>query len=123
MTALAKKKWRVIVIGDSLLKGTEGLIRPPDPRHREVYCFPGAWVREVARKLPDLVQPSVYYPLLVMQVGGDEITERSPKAIKRDFMALGRLVEGSGPQVVFSSIPSVAGKNTERDRKPHLVNR
>jgi len=58
-----------------------------------------------------------------MQVDGHEITERSPKAIKRDFRALGRLVEGSGAQVVFSSIPSVAGKNTERDRKTHLINR
>jgi len=58
-----------------------------------------------------------------MQVGGDEIMERSPKAIKRDFRALGRLVEGSGAQVVFSSIPSVAGKSTEMNRKTHLVNR
>jgi len=56
-----------------------------------------------------------------MQVGGDKITEGSPKAIKRDFRALGRLVEGSGAQVAFSSIPSVAGKNTERDRKTHLI--
>jgi len=37
--------------------------------------------------------------------------------IKRDFRALGRLVEGSGAQVVFSSVPSVAGKNTERTGK------
>ena len=57
-----------------------------------------------------------------MQVGRDEVTERSPKAIKRDFRALGRLVEGSEAQVVFSSIPSVAG-DTERGRKTHLVNR
>jgi len=45
------------------------------------------------------------------------------KAIKRDFRALGRLVEGSWAQVVFSSIPSVAGNSTERGRKTHLVNR
>jgi len=75
------------------------------------------------KKLPGLVRRSDYYPLLVMQVGEDEITERSPKAIKRDFRALGRLVEGSGVQVVFSSIPSVAGNSTERGRKTHLVNR
>jgi len=31
--------------------------------------------------------------------------------------------EGSGAQVVFSSIPSVAGKSTERGRKTHLINR
>jgi len=52
-----------------------------------------------------------------MQVDSDEIEERRPKAVKRDFRALGQLVEGSGAQVVFSSILSVAGKNTERDRK------
>jgi len=57
-----------------------------------------------------------------MQVGEDEITERSPKAIKRDFRALGRLVEGSGVQVEFSSIPSVAGKSIERGRKTLLIN-
>ena len=85
-------------------------------------CLPGARVRDVAKKLPGLVRPSDYYPLLVMQVGGDEVAERSPKAIKRDFRALGRLVEGSGAQVVFSSIPSVAGNSTERGRKTHLVN-
>jgi len=58
-----------------------------------------------------------------MQVGRDEIMERSPKAIKRDFRALGQLVEGSGAQVVFSSVPSMAGKSKERGRKTHLVNR
>jgi len=58
-----------------------------------------------------------------MQVSRDETAERSPKAIKRDFRALGRLVEGSGAQVVFSSIPSLAGNSTERGRKTHLNNR
>jgi len=71
-------------------------------------------------KLPGLVRTSNYYPLLVMQIGGDD---RSPKAIKRDFRALGQLVEGSGAQVVFFSTLSVAGKSTEMDRKTHLINR
>jgi len=123
MTALAKKKRRVTVIGNPLLKGTEGPICEPDPSHREVCCLPGARVRDGARKLPGLVRPSDYYPVLVMQVGGDEIAERSPKAIESYFRALGRLVEGSGAQVVFSSIPSVAVKSTERDRKTHLIDR
>jgi len=33
-----------------------------------------------------------------MQVGGDEITDRSPKVNQWDLRALGRLVEGSGAQ-------------------------
>jgi len=88
-TVLAKKKRRVILIGDSFLRGTEGLICRSDPSHREVCCLPGAQVRDVAKKFPGLVRPSGYYPLLVMQVGGDEVAERSPKAIKRDFRPLG----------------------------------
>jgi len=70
-----------------------------------------------------MVRPSDCYALLVKQVGADEIAERSLKAIKRDFRALGKLIEGSGAQAVFSSTPSVAGKNTERDRKTHIINR
>jgi len=63
------------------------------------------------------VQPSDYYPLFVMQVGGDEIMERNPKAIKRDFRALGQQLKDRGEQVVFSSVLSVARKSTERGRK------
>ena len=85
-TASIKKK---IVIGDSLLKGTEGPIWRPDPLLREVCYLPGAWVKDVKRKLPTLVEPSVYYPLLIFQVGSTEVASRSPRAIKRDFGALG----------------------------------
>jgi len=122
-TASAKKKRRVIVIGNSLMRRTEGLICRPDPSHREVCSLPGARVRDVAKKLSGLVRSSDYYPFLVMQVAGNETGQRSPKAIKRGFRALGRLVEGSGAQVVFSSIPSVARKSTERGRKTLLINR
>jgi len=51
-TASAKKKRRIIVTGDSPLRGTEGPICQPDPSHREVCCLPGARVRDVVKKLP-----------------------------------------------------------------------
>ena len=86
-----KKKRRVIVIGNSLLRGTEGPVCQPDPSHWEVCCLPGAWIRDFARKLPGLVWPSDYYPLSVTQLDSDEIAERSPTVIKRDFSALGGL--------------------------------
>ncbi|PKU42613.1 protein broad-minded- hypothetical protein [Limosa lapponica baueri] len=54
------------------------------------------------------------------EVGSDEVV-RSPRAMKRDFRTLGRLVKGSGEQVVFSSISPVAGNdeghNQENIRK------
>lgn len=108
-------------MGDSLLKGTKGLVCQLGPSHREVWCLPGAWVRDITRRLLRLIQPSDYSPLLVAQVGRDKVDEKSPRAIKKDFKALGQLVEGTGAQVVFSSIPSVAGKNAKKNRT-HLVN-
>ena len=48
--------------------------------------------------------------------------KRSLKTIKWDFRGLGRLVDGAGVQVVFSSIPTVAGRGTERTQKAHLLN-
>ena len=97
--------------------GTEGPICRPDPLHREVCCLPGGRVNDLKAKLPTLVRPKDYYPLLVFQVGSDDITRRSPKAMKRDFRSLGKVIKGSGAQIVFSSIPSVGGMDEEEYRR------
>ena len=89
------------MIGDSLLRGTEGPICRSDPSHREVCCLPGARVRDIARKLPGLVQPSDYYPLIVVQVGSDEVRDRNAQASKRNFRALERQVKGHTSSVLL----------------------
>jgi len=62
------------------------------------------------KKLPGLVQPSNSYLLLVMQVGGDEITERSPKAIKRDFKTLGLWLQDQEHRLCFLQSHQWQGK-------------
>ncbi|XP_066848127.1 uncharacterized protein [Anser cygnoides] len=119
-TSSVKKDRRVIVMGVSLLKGTEGPMCRPDPTHSEVCCLPGARVRDLAKKVKCLVQPTGYYPLLVFQAGNDEVTMRSPRAIKRDFRALGRLLKGSGAQVVFASVLPIGG--IAADKRSHHIN-
>ena len=89
----------------------------PDPSQREVCCLPGARVRDVARELPGLVPPSDYYLLLVMQVGRYEIGEKNPKAIKRDFRALGQLVEGLGHRQCFLQSHQWQGQTLGGTRK------
>lgn len=81
-------------MGNSLLRETEGPIRQPDSTHRKVCCLSTAWVRDIIRRLPSLVCPSDYYPLLIVQVGSNEVDERSLRAIKWDFRGLGQLVDG-----------------------------
>ncbi|XP_053857559.1 uncharacterized protein LOC128820755 [Vidua macroura] len=121
-TSDIKKERRVIVVGDSLLRGTEGPICRPDPPHREVCCLPGARVRDITETLPGLIQPSDYYPLLILQAGSDEIEKRSVRAIKRDFRALGQVVNRTGAQTVFSSVPLESEKNGESKRRAHIIN-
>ncbi|KAK4815696.1 hypothetical protein QYF61_006679 [Mycteria americana] len=53
-TTSTRKRRRVIVVGDSLLRGTEGPICRTDPPLREVCCLHGARVKDVTRILPSL---------------------------------------------------------------------
>ncbi|GAB0179160.1 hypothetical protein GRJ2_000381300 [Grus japonensis] len=122
MTIPTKKKRRVIVVGDSLLKGTEGPICRADPPLREVCCLPRARVKDIARKLPSLVHPSDYYPLLLLHVCGDEAETRTTKAIKRDFRLLGQSLKDSGAQVIFSSLLPVEGSNGGWNRRTQSIN-
>ncbi|RMB89236.1 hypothetical protein DUI87_34385 [Hirundo rustica rustica] len=122
-TSKIKKKRRVIVVGDSLQRGTEGPICQRDPSHREVCCLPGARVQNITERLPALIQPSDYYPLLIVQAGSDEIEKRSVKAIKRDFRALGQVIGRAGAQVEFCSVPLVAEENDEQNRRTRTINK
>jgi len=49
-TTSTRKKRQVIVVGPSLLRGTESPKFQADPPHREICSLPGAWVRNIARK-------------------------------------------------------------------------
>ncbi|PKU43543.1 suppression of tumorigenicity 5 [Limosa lapponica baueri] len=82
-TTSTRRKRRVIVVGDSFLRGTECPIWQVDPPHREVCCLPGAWVKDVTRKLLGLVWSSDYYPLLIFHVvaGSDSGRNRQIQAI------------------------------------------
>ena len=112
----------VIVIGDSLLKGAEGPICRPDSLHREICCLPGAQIKDVRKKLPSLVRPSDYYPLLLFQEGRDDIGRTALKTMKKDLRDLGQQVKGSRAQVVFSSIPPVVGNDEELNTMGQQIN-
>ena len=92
-TASVRKGRRGIVVGDSLLWGTEGSICRPDPTCREVCCLPGAWVRDTSKNLSGLICPSDYYPLLIVQASNSKVTERSLRIIKKDFRGLQQLMD------------------------------
>lgn len=77
-----RKERQVIEVGNSLLRGAEDSIHWTDPSLMEVCTLPGAWVQDITRKIPSLVQPSEYYPLLLFLVGGNESTIPLLRAVK-----------------------------------------
>ena len=81
-----------------------------------------SWVRDITRKLPQLVRSTDYFLLLILQVGSDEIAQRSLLIMKRDFRGLGHLVQGAGVQMIFCSTPSGAVKDTEWAWKAQVMN-
>lgn len=78
-----KKIRRVVVIGDSLLRGMEDPVCQPHPAHKEVW-EPG----EITKKLPSLAWPT-HYCSLVFQVDTYKVPARL-RMIKWDLRAFGQ---------------------------------
>lgn len=121
-TTSPRKQRRLRGVGDSLLRGTEGPRCRTEPPLREACCLPGARVQGSTGKLPSLGRPTGYCPLLLFRLGGNEAATHGPRAIKRDFGALGWLGGESGTRVIFPSLLPVAGSNTGRKRRTRSVN-
>lgn len=62
-TSATRKACKVLVIGDSLLRGTEAPICCPDSFSREVCCLPGARICNVTERLPSQITICSYYSM------------------------------------------------------------
>ena len=112
----------MIVVGDSLLRGTEAPTCRPDALSREVCCLPGARIRDATERLLSLVQSAGCYPLLLFYVSTSDTARSSLRSIKKDYRALGAVVGDAGAQAVFSSIVPVKGKEFERASRIWRIN-
>lgn len=74
----------------------------PDHILRDICCLPGACICVITKMLPSLIKLEDF---LLFHVGTTEAVTRRLGNIKRDFMSLGKMLKGSGVQVVFSILP------------------
>uniref|UniRef100_A0A8D2L091 SGNH hydrolase-type esterase domain-containing protein n=1 Tax=Varanus komodoensis TaxID=61221 RepID=A0A8D2L091_VARKO len=121
-TSTRKVRQRVIVVGDSLLRGTEAVVCRPNLKTREVCCLPGACIRHVKDRVKRLVRSRSHQPLLVIHVGTNDVARQGVVGITRDFEALGKKLRELKAQVAFSSILLVRGFGPGRDRRVSEVN-
>ncbi|XP_025065811.1 uncharacterized protein LOC112551083 [Alligator sinensis] len=121
-TSYWRKRRRVIVVGDSLLRGAEGNICRPDPMAREVCCLPEAKIQDVIIRIPDLIQPLDYYPMVLIHVGTNDTARSNPDHVVGDYRALGARLREMGAQVVFLSILPVRGHSRHHNTCIREVN-
>lgn len=108
-----RRKWQV-VMGHSLLWGTEAPVCQPDQTSRETWCLPRARIQDVVEELLKLVWPSDYYHLLLFHMGTNNTARGNLDYIKCDYRALGAVVKGMGTQVAFSSTQPVMEQGVRR---------
>jgi len=88
-------------MSDSLLRGTEAPICRPNTEARKVCCLPGAKVRDVTERVPQLVKSTDYYPLLLFHVGTNDTASQNVGSIKEHFKALGMKAKSLVPKSSF----------------------
>lgn len=67
-TIFMRKKRQVMVVGGSLLRGTESPLCWISPPLCKISCLSWVWVKDITRKLSSLVRPLDYYLLLLFCV-------------------------------------------------------
>ena len=87
-----RKKWQVIVMGDSLPWGTQAPICRLNQQPKEVCCLPGARIWDVV----GLIWPSDYYSLLLFHVDKNDTASGNLDSIKSDYTALAGSSQGHG---------------------------
>jgi len=100
----------------TLLRGNEAPICRPEREQHDVCCLPGAKVRDVAERVPQLVKSIDYYPLLLFHVSTNDRASQNLGRIKEDYKALEVQVKSIGAQVIFSSILPAGGKGVARNQ-------
>ena len=103
-TTLSKGK--VVVVGDSQVRGLGRLFCVRDARRRMCVCLPGAGVRDVAERLEGVLGGEGVAPTVCISAGGNDIGKVRPEELLRRYrQALERVRELGGTPVLCGILP------------------
>lgn len=114
-----KKSWRLLVIVDYSLRGTEVDIFRPDNLFTAVCClqntvWAGIW--DVINRLPSLLKDEDYHSLLLFHVGSNDAVTKRFQNTKRFFMGLRKMLKESGAHSIFCLPKWGTGTQAELDK-------
>ena len=116
------KKRRTLVIGDSIVRGSDRRFCGRQKDTRMVVCLPGARVRDVSDRVQDILEWEGDQPEVVVHVGTNNIGRNSEEVLKREYRELGRKLRSRTTKVVISGLLPVPRDSEYRNRMRWRIN-
>ena len=122
-TRRAGQARQVLVVGDSIIRGTDREICHKDRDRRTVCCLPGARVRHIADRVDRLLGGAGEDPAVMVHIGTNDKVRGRWRVLKNDFRDLGQKLRARTSKVVFSEILPVPRATQERQREIREINK
>ena len=103
---LALFEGKVLVVGDSQVKGLGRVFCARDSKRRMCVCLPGAGVGDVSARLGGALASEGVVPTVVFSVGGNDVGRvRDEELVRRYRVALGKVRDLREVPVVCGVLP------------------
>ena len=109
------RRRRTIVIGDSIVRGTDRRFCGADRESRMVVCLPGARVRDISDRIQGILKWEGEEPEVVVHIGTNDIGRKGEEVLKQEYRELGRQFRRRTTKVIISGLLPVPRDSESRN--------
>lgn len=113
---------RALVIGDSIVRGTDRRFCGNERDSRLVCCLPGARVRDVSDRVFGILKGEGEQPQVVVHIGTNDIGRKRDGDVRQKFKELGWKLRARTNRVVISGLLPVPRASEARNREREQLN-
>ncbi|XP_055521107.1 uncharacterized protein LOC129715270 [Leucoraja erinacea] len=117
-----EKKRRAIVIGDSILRGSDRRFCGRSQETRMVVCLPSARVSDVSQRVQDILKSEGEEPEVVVHIGTNDIGKKREEVLKGEFRELGGELRKRAKKVTISGLLPVPRDSESRNGARWRIN-
>ncbi|XP_055522044.1 uncharacterized protein LOC129716197 isoform X1 [Leucoraja erinacea] len=116
------KAGKAIVVGDSIVRGTDRGFCGNRRDARMVCCLPGARIQDVTDRVQKILKGEGEHPEVVVHVGTNDVGKKGMNILQRDFRELGKMLKSRTSRVVISGLLPVPRAGESRNREIRDLN-
>ncbi|XP_062896362.1 uncharacterized protein LOC134342314 [Mobula hypostoma] len=116
------RKRRAVVIGDSIVRGSNRRFCGRSPETRMVVCLPGARVWDISDRVQDILKWEGEEPEVLVHIGTNDIGRKRDEVLKEEYRELGRELRKRTAKVVISGLLPVPRDSESRNAMRWRIN-